>query len=100
MICCDRCITVFSFNGKGYDRLFFEGVSIFGSDGIEPTDSGFKQNAEYRIRIPSDEEILVKCGDRVALGNADFLDYENAYTVMKVKDNRRGNLKHYLLMIK
>jgi len=100
MICCDRCITVFSFNGKGYDRSLFEGVSIFGSDGIELTDSGFKESGQFKIRIPSEEDILVSCGDRVLFGNVDILDPDNAYTVMRIRDNRRGNYRHYLLEIK
>ena len=100
MLNCDRVITVFSFNGKGYDKSVFEGVSIFGSDGIEMSDSGFKESNQYKIRIPAEDEIVVSCGDRVVFGLCDAFLPENAYTIMKIKDNRRGNLKHYLLVVK
>lgn len=100
MINCDKCITVFSYNGKGYDRLFFDGVSIYGGDGIELIDSGFKQKAEYKIRIPSEKEIVLKCGDRIVFGNTDVFAPENALTIMEIKDDRRGNIKHYLLLVK
>ena len=96
----DKCITVFSYNGHGYDRFLFEAVSIFGSDGIEITDSGFKQNSGFKIRIPSDVILPIKCGDRVLLENADIFDVENAYTIMNITDNRKGNYKHYLLKVK
>ena len=96
----DKCITVFSFNGKGYDRFLFEGVSIFGSDGIEITDSGFKQNSMFKIRIPTENLLKIKCGDRVLLENADVFDVENAYTIMEITDNRKGSCKHYLLTVK
>ena len=96
----DKSITVFSFNGKRYDRIFFEGVSIFGAEGIAVTDSGFKQNAEYKIRIPAEDVLDIKCGDRVIFGNAEQFQPEVAYTIMEIKDNRRGNIKHYLLNVK
>ena len=60
MINCDKCITVFSFNGKSYDKYYFEGVSIYGGDGIALTDSGFKQKAEFRIRIRLEDDINIK----------------------------------------
>ena len=100
MINFDKCITVFSYNGHGYDRLLCEGVSVFGTDGIEITDSGFKQNSKYKIRIPSESELPVQCGDRVLLGMADVFDAENAHTIMEITDNRKGNYKHYLLVVK
>ena len=96
----DKCITVFSFNGKGYDRYVFDGVSVFGSDGIEITDSGFKQNCNYKIRIPSENALKIKCGDRVLFESADVLDADSAYTIMKISDNRRGIFNHYLLTVK
>ncbi len=100
MINCEKCITVFSFNGKSYTRFVFEGVSIYGGDGIEQTDSGFKEKNVYKIRIPAENELALKCGDRVVLENTDVFEPENAYTIMEIKDNRRGNLKHYLLIVK
>ena len=100
MVCCDKNITVFSFNGREYIKSFFENVSIFGSVGIESANSGFEQNSEFVIRIPGEEEIAIKPGDRVIFGNQDVFEPENAYTVMQLKDNRRGNLKHYLVIIK
>ncbi|MBQ2897869.1 MAG: hypothetical protein IJE46_06085 [Clostridia bacterium] len=102
MICCDKCITVFSFNGRAYERSFFDGVSIFGYDGISTTDAGFEQNNKFKITIPATESISIKPGDRVVLGNSEVLDYENAYTVISVKDNRCSSdyLKHYLIEIK
>ena len=100
MICCDRCITVFSFNGRAYDRYFFDGVSIFGSDGATITDSGFEESNGFKIRIPSENKLSVKPGDRVIFGNSDVFEPENAYTIMAVKDNRRGNKKHYSLTVK
>ena len=96
----DKCITVFSFNGKSYDRYVFDRVSVFGSDGIEITDSGFKQNSMFKIRIPTENLLKIKCGDRVMFENADVLDVDNAYTIMNITDNRRGNIKHYLLVVK
>lgn len=99
MINFDKCITVFSYNGKGYDRSFFEGVSLFGSEGIELFEGGFKHKAEYKIRIPSDNAISIKCGDRIMLENADVFNPENAYTIMEIKDNRRGSFNHYLLTV-
>ena len=100
MVCCDRCITVFSFNGRAYDRYFFDGVSIFGADGIDVTNSGFKESNGFKIRIPSEDKLPLKAGDRVVFYNADVFDAENAYTIMAVKDNRRGNKKHYSLTVK
>ena len=100
MICFDKCVTVFSFNGKSYDRYVFDGVSVFGTEGIEVTDSGFKQNSLYKIRIPAEDELNLKCGDRVLLGMADVFDADNAYTIMKITDNRKGSFKHYLLTVK
>lgn len=102
MICCDKCITVFSFNGRVYERSFFNGVSIFGSDGAEITDSGFEQNSRFKITIPASEEILIKPGDRVIFGNCEVFDAPNAYTVMSVKYNRSGSdyVKHFLIEIK
>ena len=102
MICCDKCITVFSFNGRAYDKTLYEGVSIFGHDGIKATDAGFEESNKFKIRIPAVDEISIKTGDRVILKNSDVLDTENAYTVMSVKDNRFGSdyTKHYLIEIK
>ena len=97
---CERCITVFSFNGKSYDRVVFDGVSICGGDGIEQTDSGFKERNVYKIRIPSENQLNLKCGDRVVFENTDVFEPENAYTIMEVKDNRRGNIKHYFLIVR
>jgi len=102
MICCDKCITVFSFNGRAYDRCFFSGVSIFGKDGVLMTDSGFEQSSEFKVRVPTCEEIFVKPGDRVVFSDCEVLDFEKAYTVMDIKDNRRGSdyVKHYVLTVK
>ena len=99
-MCFDKCITVFSYNGHGYDRHVFDGAYVFGGDGIEITDSGFKQKSEYKIRIPSESEVSISCGDRVILENADVFDAGNAYTIMKITDNRKGSCKHYLLTVK
>ncbi len=100
MICCDKCITVFSFNGRAYDSFVFDGVSIFGSDGIKENNSGFEENNSFKIRIPTTQKISVAPGDRVVFGIKDAFDAENAYTVMSVKDNTRGVNKHFLIEIK
>ena len=101
MICCDKCITVFSFNGRAYERYFFEGVSVFGKDGINIKDSGFELKNEFKIRVPSVDSIGVKPGDRVMLGDASVFDAGSAYTVMTVYDNRRGSdkVKHFVLTV-
>ena len=100
MIGFDRCVTVFSFNGKSYDRFVFEGVSVFGGDGIEFSEQKFKPDRLYKVRIPAEEKLDLKCGDRILLERADVLDFENALTIMKITDNRRGNFMHYLLTVK
>ncbi len=99
MICCDKCITVFSFNGRTYERYFYEGVSVFGFDGVSITNSGFEESNGFKIRIPTEEALPVKPGDRIVFGNADALEPQNAYTVTEVYDNRRGSsrLWHYLV---
>lgn len=102
MICCDKCITVFSFNGRAYERSFYDGVGIFGFDGVKTSDAGFEENNSFKITIPKTEDITIKTGDRVVFGDAEVLDFENAYTVMSVKDNRLGSdyVKHFLIEIK
>lgn len=100
MICCDKCITVFSFNGRAYDKTFFENVSVFGKNGIKRSDSGFEEENFFKIRIPGDKEISVTPGDRVVFSKTDVFDAENAYTVMSIKDNRYGANKHFLLEVK
>lgn len=100
MICCDKCITVFSFNGRAYERNIFENVSIFGQNGIKSFSSGFEEENYFKIRIPTEDFICINPGDRVVFGKTDVLDAENAYTVMSIKDNRKGVNKHFLVEIK
>lgn len=100
MICCDKCITVFSFNGRAYDRAVLENVSVFGENGIKRFDSGFEEDNYFKIRIPCEDLICVSPGDRVVFGKVDVFDAENAYTVMSVKDNRKGLNKHFLVEVR
>lgn len=81
-------------------QVFF-GVSAVTVQQSSPYSMGMTPDNQLIVRIPSKAALSIAPGDRLLLGNRqitiDSPEFQNAYLVLGVADNRRGNgeLWHY-----
>lgn len=92
-------ITVFhpGRSGGSWSRTSFSAYVYF-TDSLRAEDGGIIDNSTVKIRIPSDKPLGIVPGDRVMLGEASRLDFENSFFIREVSDNLKGKNKHIRLL--
>lgn len=73
----------------------FEGVSMQKDVITNLTDGGLKSANVIKIRIPTEEDILIKDGDKLVtyLSDSSLPPAKDCFTVMTYADNRKGSKK-------
>ncbi|MCH5186700.1 MAG: hypothetical protein J1F64_11355 [Oscillospiraceae bacterium] len=90
-------ITIFAAGDDNRDgfvcraTVYFRNLLKSESGGI--TDAGI-----LKIRIPSDEPLRIKTGDRVLLGCCEELDYKNSFFIYSISENLKGRARHIRLL--
>lgn len=101
MICADKEITVFHYNKDSITKEHFGKVSVFSDVKASVSDVENISVSEIVVRIPTNQEICVDIGDRIALRKVfnEEIPYEETYTVYSIKNNIRGTMgvRHYCL---
>ncbi len=95
-----RHIRVFSLNKEagGYAYNDYRGTAEL-EDGDETDKSGRRRRCLGSVRLMTREDIRAVPGDYVSLGLAEEPDKGRDFYITAVKDNRRGNLPHWRLLV-
>lgn len=82
----------------------FDGVSMQKDVITTLTDGGLKSANMIKLRIPTEEDVLIKDGDKLVLylSNSSFPPAKDSYTVMTYADNRKGSkeMRHWKVIAK
>ena len=78
-----------------WDSQVFDGVSAVTVQKSSPYSAGLEPDNQLIVRIPGNKALTIAPGDRVLVGNyqvtADSPEFQQAYVVLSVSDNRRGS---------
>lgn len=101
----ESSVTVWHFeeDGDKVTRIFFPKVhlyfqNIIAKSGIK--EKGIHRRKEAVVRIPVKEDIPVSLGDYIAVGEhtSQAPDYNCAFKVTSICDNRKGRSSHWKLL--
>ncbi|MBO5369892.1 MAG: hypothetical protein J6B23_04350 [Clostridia bacterium] len=86
-------ITLFHYDEQKeeYIRQFFRRASVYYNHRSVPTENGFVYANTVTVRIPTREEIVIREGDYVYVGEMHYLCREASLKVVGYSDNRRGS---------
>jgi len=92
-------VTIYHFDGEKNEETayFFPKAKVHGTTKIGDLSHGRRSQNAYVVRIFTDDELSVSCGDKV------FSDiFKEKLTVVGFSDNRRGSKKvrHFKLIVK
>lgn len=76
-----------------YSVQNFPKIAVQHDNMTQLTDGGIKSANVLKIRIPTDEEIKIKNGDKLVIGLSEEAKppAKGSYTVMGFSDNRKGS---------
>ena len=87
-------IVLFKKKDTGYEKHIFYDTKIYISDGIDRKDNGFERGRNVTVRIFDADDFAFECEDKVEFVSDLSNPTKEAYTVMKIFDNRRGINPH------
>lgn len=111
MLMCNEKITLVKHVKKAdqdqYTAVVINGASWFGKVKISPTADGAASATEVTCRIPADkmpDGVVPEVGDYILRGETEeaptlerLTESGNAFEVLSIGDNRRGNIPHWRL---
>lgn len=93
-------IVLFKKKDTGYEKHIFYDTSIYVCDGIDEKDNGFFKNRSVTIRIFDVGDTKIAPEDKVEFASGLTSPTKEAYTVMKVFDNKKGINPHVRIEVK
>ena len=95
-----RNVRIFSYD-RGTGKYVFEDhrASVSSEEGILAEDKGVHRRCEASIRIMTTRDINAKPGDYVSLKQEEEPDKDIDMMITRVRDNRRGGLPHWRLIV-
>lgn len=89
-------VTLYHKGEYGYEKTICENVKLHVSSGVSVNDNGYTQANTCVLRIFTSEPICLAAEDKMEIGksDADFPSLD-AFTVIRITDNRVGMHKHW-----